>query len=373
MATFFDALCSSWLIAVPILIVIFLVICFTIFRIRFQNERLNSFFTIIFILVIPAIIFTFSYYAGSVYGFGYATNFKANLNNEKWLCFITEGTFKMHNRGRRSSDINCRINVINPKTGERIYRKVLGDYSEAIKLKGDTLLYKEGGSSFVLYDINKGAEIAHVSHWNLQDSFNEFSSGVDEIKYGKYSGTLEATAKNGKMYYIDPFLMKLYTENPKLDKAHYSNDDVRAETFDLKISKDNTVELNRKHDGVLFELVDENKKIIIADDLIEARIIGHSWELKRYLIESYETTEKDNFIISCFSYEGKLLWQLKQTALDANDFFTKDNTSGSSRYAGYTSTMDTHQVVAENFVFTIQGFVFSVDINSGKLNWKTRL
>ena len=62
-----------------------------------------------------------------------------------------------------------------------------------------------------------------------------------------------------------------------------------------------------------------------------------------------------------------------KNTLDATDFFTKDNTSGSSRYAGYTSTLDMHQNVAESFIFTIQGFVFSVGLNSGKLNWKTRL
>ena len=154
MQTFFDALCSSWLIAIPVMIVIFLAMCALLFKIKVGSGKLNSFLWVVSLLSIPGLFIVFCYVAGSVYGFGYASKFEANLNNSKHLCYITEGTFKMHTKGGYS-DKDCRLNVVDPQTGKRISRRVIGYFSAAISLKGDTLLYKAGGSSYTLYDVKE--------------------------------------------------------------------------------------------------------------------------------------------------------------------------------------------------------------------------
>ena len=163
--------------------------------------------------------------------------------------------------------------------------------------------------------------------------------------------------------------MKLQTEAPKKENDDADTSVYRFISDYLEIDRQHLFRMQSKKDGPLNQLTDKAENVV-ADNLLYASLIGNSVKLQRFLVKSYETTDKNNFIITCISYEGKQLWQIKQSSFKADDYFTRSNSTG--RYS-YTSTMDKHKMNGDSFIFTIQGFVFSVDLNSGKTNWSSRL
>jgi hypothetical protein len=168
--------------------------------------------------------------------------------------------------------------------------------------------------------------------------------------------------------------MQLTTNNTKKEYTPKKNQ-VNFDNYEMDLDEVRTVKLTGKNsDGKLVQLF-SNKGHLLNEALnfIYGTFLYNLPDTKQFLVLSYETTDKSNFIINCISSEDfTLKWQLKQNALDANDFFTKDNVTQTRRY-NYTATMEYPDVVGQSFVFAIQGFVFSVDLASGKLNWKTRL
>ncbi|MEO6304985.1 MAG: hypothetical protein ABIP51_17620 [Bacteroidia bacterium] len=363
-----DGIFSSWLLAlIPIIIFFAIIMTLVLATSSFKNEKLNSSYKIILVLSLPVTLMTVMQLNES-WGYGYADGFEDAVANKDWICFVTEGSFKMH-RKNSGTHIDQRLNVLDVKTGIRLHRDVIGYFNNIIKLKGDTLFYKSGGDCYHLYNVRAGKEIADLSYYALPEMFKEFSSGVEECTYDESEKWIKIITKAGLTYYLELFSMKFKTEEPDGTKKHPDNKERRVTSRDLEIDERKHFKLENKKEGPLYQLIDE-KENVIADNLLDASLMGNSQKLKRVIIRSYETTDKINFILSCFSYEGKLLWQVKQDSFNADDYFTKSNKTG--RYA-YTSTMDIHKMTGESFIFTIQGFVFSVDMNSGNLNWKARL
>jgi hypothetical protein len=368
MNTLFDALCSSWMISLPALAVIVLLMAKLLYTPFFKNEKSNSVFRVLVMILVPGSTVLFIYLAGSVYGFGYVDKFIANTNSNKWICLVSEGTFRMHMKGGGKT-VGNRLYLLDSKTGDKIYRTVIGDFSKVIRLQGDTLLYQSGHSAFVLYNVRKNMPVATLDAETLPVQLKEFSMGVEDCSYDKETRSIKASAKDGKIYYIDPFSMKAQATNPVPDKAGKK---LRFESQFIQLDSIHSISLkNKDSDDKLLQLVDKGGKAVTSEgDFLYAEFVANATKLNRFVVLSYETTDKSNFILTCISHDYKVLWKIKQSELGASDFFSKKMEAG--KYAN-NPTIDFPKVLDESLIFTIQGFVFSVDLNTGKVNWKTRL
>ena len=104
------------------------------------------------------------------------------------------------------------INVINYKTGEKIYRKGIGRFIKIIAIKGDKIIYQYDINSYVLYYIKNGSEIAFLGPQTLPKLFKELSIGLERCGISEKTYIITATAKDGKTYFIDPFMMKIFND-----------------------------------------------------------------------------------------------------------------------------------------------------------------
>jgi hypothetical protein len=362
-----DALCSSWMIYIPALAVVILLMAWLLMSNFFKTDRSNSVFRTAVMVLVPGCIVLFIYLSGTVYGLGYVNTFSGMLHSPKWICLTSEGTFGMHAKGGGRNLAN-RLYVVDPSDGHRVSRTVLGDFTKLIRLKGDTLFYKSGPNAFVLYDVSKCAIITTLNTETLPQQVRELSSGVESCDYDKEMQVIKATAKNGQTYYLDPYTLKTQTVAPVLpvvQKLHFDRDRIQLDSahyLNLKSKND---------DEKLFQLVDKSGKTVYGDTTwLYAEFLAHTANPNQFLILSYETTDKTNFIITGFSGDYKLLWKIKQSDLGASDFFTRKNETG---LHGYASSIDFPRTEGNSLLFTIAGFVFSADMTTGKINWKTRL
>ncbi|MFH1347954.1 MAG: hypothetical protein ABIH22_04615 [Candidatus Margulisiibacteriota bacterium] len=78
-------------------------------------------------------------------------------------------------------------------------------------------------------------------------------------------------------------------------------------------------------------------------------------KLKKAIILGYETTENKHFILTCINFSGKKQWQIRQEQVGTEAF----KLQYSAKYK-------------DNLILVIGGYVLSIDVKTGKINWKTR-
>ncbi|HXC03579.1 MAG TPA: hypothetical protein VNZ86_02435 [Bacteroidia bacterium] len=362
-----DAICSSWLISYSILGVLILIVAKLLWSSFFKNEKSNTRFRIVTLLVFPVLVILFIYLAGSVFGWGYVNSFKSNIHSDKWTCFAAEGTYGMHVKGGGRT-VSNRLYVLDPLTGKRIHKTVIGDFSKFLSLKGDTLLYQSGRGEYVLYDVSRNLSLANLNPETLPVQVKELSAGLESCEYDKDTRLLKAGAKNGQTYFIDPFTLKI--QQSPVPVVLTRNADVEAQRIRLD-SLHILCLKSKNNDDKLFQLCDKGGKLIGGDTtFLYAQFLGRSSKQKCFLVLSFETTDKSSFVITCFSYDCKPLWKIKQPDLGATDLFTQANSAASHDYG---ASLDFPYIQNESFLFTVHGFVCAADLHSGKLNWKTRL
>ena len=267
-----------------------------------------------------------------------------------------------------------RLHVLNANTGEQISRKFYKDIYDIGAIHGDTMLLYSYWH-FILVDIKTNNEIKTISKEYLQSKFTELSLGIESMNYSKRDFDVYAplvitiTSKTAKTYYYEPFSDKLLSEELTRtpasltyylkDKEIYSKDAKNNE--ERMVSLDYTKGSNKiKHLKFTDEALNNSSEITKLD-LLEPQIIALFFEQKTFVVVSYETTDKLNFILHAISLEGKEKWTIKQSELNLTDKYTID------------PKLDAAINYSHNLIFSCGGFVVSMDINTGKVNWKKRV
>jgi len=320
------------------------------------------------IYVICFILMMFPFVVGmwlkGIYGWGYAYNI-TELRTDDSHVYAVDSSISGGGRIGGSST-NIRMRALNKKTGEPLYRQVIGRllaYQMPYAVYERPMAVDEHRSIGVI-DLRSG-EIRKYDKESLTKSVPELSSGVSKWEYDDNEHWIKIVTKKGEIYYMDPFKNEFFAQPPQLriDASPMIYKEIRVSDVQSWILKGEQVKQIYTDDKQVLR----NKKEIhkLSDmPLTDQKFLLGAFAYKdaqRVVIRHYETTDKANFTLTCLDLTGKTLWTLEQKDVGASDFFSHDPEFGQSTAAD------------GNLIFSCGGFIISVNAETGKINWKSRI
>jgi outer membrane protein assembly factor BamB len=316
-----------------------------------------TFIKIIAVMLLPFLTWLFIGEINPSYlGYGYSTNgLDIIAHGDNALCvmdYITQSA------GKGGSIAIYRIQGLNMNTGIKEFRKLISHKCEAQGANNNLvwIKVKEGRNDYNLtgITINSGETIKTITKDYLTQHVPELNAGVYEFDYNPKTLLLDVTSKDGLKLAINP------ESNAKIDSV--AEKEVRR-NLDTHVITDNAgnriITLDRQ--GEREKLADKNGKTIPSDlFFLKSQFLQIDTIAQQVFIFSYQTLEKKNFLIRCVSLDGKLIWEASQENMKVGDFFESEPRFRDSFF------------YKENLIVGVDGFVFSLNKQTGQLNWVTR-
>lgn len=262
-----------------------------------------------------------------------------------------------------------RIHVVDPATGEKRLRFLIGEHADLINVHGDTVAV-ETYNDATLFSRTTGKELAHYSQETLPEYFPELSSGVNNLMWGNNGSTMAITANNGKSYDLLLDRGVLYAANTShtheeyvptgqlfIDEREVKIDNERWGTrilaLDGENGNQNLLYLTGRNDSIL------NDELTFLD----GRPVAVNTSDSTCVILHYETLEKKSFVLTCVSLDGKqVMWEIHQSAYNT-DYEFDDEDKPRTGYNDQT----------KGFCFGIASTVYCINVRNGKLLWQTEI
>jgi hypothetical protein len=261
---------------------------------------------------------------------------------------------------------NYRIHIVDKETGEKLNRTLLGEDVVWLDDRENLILFQEA-EKYILFDVEKLAIVREINNEYLMLNFSEFSKGVESITANK--NCLTILAKDGKSYVYDIYTNKINvpcsTENIisidrysfAYDKMYINENGYQYELFTFASKNPNDL---LQH----IESIPKNKddEIIVSQDaFISGSYIAVFGDKNIFLVMSFETTDKADFLITALNFHLETVWKLDYLTLNPDDFYSKN----------YSLTYDIIEC-GDNIIFGIGGFLYSVETKTGNIVWKNR-
>jgi hypothetical protein len=353
----------DWLVDYQFLTVLVLVTLLILFWFYMQKPRFEK-FRFKRLTTISAFILCGALWLILMFGsYGSTSDPKEIIISGNSLCFMDVHTSSY----KASTSENIRMYIVNPNTGEKQFRNNIGSEGDILAEQNGLIFYDDYDSYFVLDPVTN--KILKTYSWEtLASLYPQTAPGISKIVFengdnGPETMLLNVQSKNGNHFYIDPFsgriadsVFYVAARKPK----HFSNN-----TGAIKIKGDST---GTKQIMVFVAKkgTDASQLIISSDGnqvkdpeektFLFPRFLAAFHDEGVIVIQSYETTEKKNFILTGVSYNMKQLWQIKESQLQSGD----DELMGCTKYK-------------DNFIFNLGCHYYSINAKTGSVNWQSSL
>jgi hypothetical protein len=284
-----------------------------------------------------------------------ATDIKNILSNEKYTCVLD------YNERGESSESIYRVYIIDTQSGEKIDRKYIGKDAELIDLRINTLIYRNK-ETFYFMDLNSRKITKKISKKQLVEKYEELKIGIDEIKYEKeLNNYIYIKAKDAKIYYLNFYndiLLKEYKPNDIFPK-YLIKELYIAEVDENNIN--NTICSFNSTTTSELKFVNNYINNSTSDTLLLPFFLNYHNKKQTFIVVSYKTLDETEFILTAYNKNFKINWRLEQNQIFNKTFFTRSNNINKSF------------IVNNDLIFNIGNLLYSINIDTGKVNWKTLL
>lgn len=354
-------------------------------------------------IITTAITYVFISYINPNYTcVGYSTNsFKVIKQEENVLACMNEIGYT---GGKTMGHGIYRLQGLNLDDGKIIYRiscrrydHVLGCQNQIVWLKS---AYKELDVRGI--DIKNGETKLTVDEDYLKGKFHELQSGVYSCEYNTETQLFDIVSKEAIHLSLNLLTGKKEDANLKITvPARYnvaSNEitdvyqttkakmEVEHTRLHLDSIRDKQLQSNLtyaqldaeyeklpdnayKQEGFISLRGEERQKLfnqkgeVLNNELsfLMGGFVLYDSLTQNSFIISYKTLDKIEFTLSCVSITGKLLWKAGKSDLHVGDIFNKN--------PEYTMAFIYHKKA----IFVFEGFVLSLDKDTGSVNWLTRI
>jgi hypothetical protein len=271
-----------------------------------------------------------------------------------------------------SGDAYSRIHILDPETGTKKIRFLVGNDADLKGLHGDSLCVTRYDNA-AYFSIKDGHQFVEYNRETLPKLFPELSSGVDNFMWGDYRSVMEISALNGTNWNLYLKSGTIYsTDKKKNDNENHpyiGTNEISIHEREIRID-------DQPGDDVLLKLDGQNENqhklyimnkqdSILNPDLffLDGRPVVLDLKDSCFFILHYETLEKKKFLITCMSMDGKRkIWEMKQQDYNANFDCSEYSLPqvGSDEKSG-------------KLFFSIDKEIFAVNMKDGKLLWRTKL
>jgi len=297
--------------------------------------------------------------------FGFATKFNKICIGKTTICLFEE--YKRGSDG--PSETVCRLHIIDKKTGIKKDRIYIGNNSELIGMRGDSVCYKFN-KKIVIFNAAKLEEIYSLDEQDWKGILEDLSVGIESINSNQnrdaiVSPYIELHSKNGKTYWFEPFTKKINDTEPK---DIYLNEFSKSR-YELCIKKS----INENLCYLKTQSINGNlEKIVPYDDsklfskpqkqntYIEPLLIYIDTTKKFFLFSYYTTTDKNDYFIEGQDFAFNTIWKKSNYELNASDKYN-------------TAQINTWKYENEIIYFNNGGFILAINPQTSKTIWITRL
>ena len=262
-----------------------------------------------------------------------------------------------------------RVHIVDPKSGRKILRFTLGEEADIAGIHGDTLTVVKY-SEAISYSLADGHVYAVYSAETLPSLFSELESGVNHIMWGDSYRLMEITANNGKQYNLDLTKGHFYAASGNrepekkhaptgrlyVDESQIKRDDQRWGTPVLELKGENGNQYEEFITGANDSILNHSRAFLSGEFVAITADTN-------VIVLSYESLEHKSFLLTCLTLDGtKVLWEIHQSQYNAE-----------FEFSDYVKPQTGFSQKLNQLTFWIEGTVYCVEADSGKLLWKTEL
>ena len=218
-------------------------------------------------------------------------------------------------------DYIYRMHVIDPKTGNKKVRFLLGGTGHIVGVKGDSLVLSYN-NAVVFFSATTGKEQLEWTKETLPKIFQQLSSGINEMAVDRDRKEIKITSQDGNKWRLS------IVDNSLIPDVRNS-EDVYHPTNNIKLDKYGIFLDNKKYGLKLVGLCEkpdnEHQKYLCGhkdvtlnsqEIFLDGKIIAVSPKDSCFLVMHYETIAHLKFIFTCMSLDGrKKLWETRQSTL----------------------------------------------------------
>jgi len=263
-------------------------------------------------------------------------------------------------RGVRS----YRMHVIDPETGQKKLRFLLGGGGVIMSIKGDSLIF--GYSDAVIsFSATSGRIIREWTAKTLPGIFPELKSGVNDFSLEKERQEINLTSLDGNKWTLNFMTSVLvpYDGAEKEEKKTINKitlDKYGIYMYDGEHEK-RVAALHDKPDGERQQVLWGHNDVGLNDEVfLEGKIVALSLKDSCFIVQHYETIKMLKVIFTCMSLDGKRkIWEVRQSVLRPHEF--------NDESLKVNSCIDEQNGI---FFATMKDEIIALSIKDGKVMWR---
>ena len=301
-----------------------------------------------FVFIIPF----FSIIIGSQAGYGYLQhNHISSLRTYKNYLIIRDYFVGRYGRGDFS-----RIYWIDLAEGKVVFKEKFKKSS--FLSYSDQFIYFNTANGIYILDVNTGKTQERFSENDLESFLPKEYQKLDSYEFNPKDLTVNLIDKKGQSFEYS--LSDFYPETNAT--IAFEADFVQHKNIQYESNRDKSrnYQLKGKKRRVLVDdkgKTIEPEQVFIAGKFLGTFTMGIEDKEKISVIQSFETLDKDHYVISVLDEKGKLLWKFQE------------------KEAGiwWGNKVKFVFFYQDNLIFLIKDRLFSFQAQTGKLNWKKRI
>jgi len=355
-------------------------------RFRWQNEK-NEKRVAYTIFGLSFCLYMFFYMLKSDYGYGAALYFEKAIIHENLLLAMDEsGTITKGRRTGYRRNVNWRLHSIDLNTGEKVFRasydkspiRIIG-FSKTLfvietrKRKEDFML-NTLKADFIGYNRVSGKVEFKVNTEIIEQKHSHLTNSIKALSFDCDKGLFSIVTKQGINYFFNPITFSLMTsdeENSFVGETYHINNNEqmygREDNTNAEFLLESSTEKARDpgetaekidgfslSNGIRKQVLDSAGNVLNKSDIfIDGGLLESFKQDKILTLISYASTDHKLFFLTGMSYDGKLVWQIKET----EELGIHGKFSFSFKYN-------------KKLILLIGGSVLAVDIKTGVIDWK---
>jgi hypothetical protein len=268
-----------------------------------------------------------------------------------------------------SGDECMRVHVLDPATGEKKIRFLVGRSGEWIGVHGDTVAISRY-NDVAYFSVTNGKKFVVYSTATLPGLFPELASGINAMTWTSGHLQMEITGMDGKRWTLDTQSGKLSAVVENTVSRPYAPTNLM--TFrDKEIQIDNVpgqtqlLELDGEGGNQHQLYLKDTHDTIVnhAEMFLDGKFVGLAEKAGACLILSFESLTQDRYKLACMSLDGKRkLWEIRHRQFNPNYL--------------YPEWFHPHFAVDETMGLvwiSIDREILALQLRDGSLKWRVAL
>ncbi len=353
---------NAWMMTTFFIVFMFLCVGLA-FLSPFKNKIYNGVYKVMMYVIGGGVLFCLMFFNYH----GFAHNF-TRLGLGRTSLFLFE-VYEVGG-GEGPSETIWRLHIVDKKSGERKGRYYLGGSAEYFGVSGDSVCYREN-KDIIVFNGNTLEEVYRIKEEDLSQLHNDLSVGIDHITSNQTETNavkpiIQIACKNGKNYWLDPFLKTVYEKEP--ESVYLNEFSRKAYDLTVQISRAETryflrtqsVSGNRSYK---IEVASDNhffNKKETDDVYIDPFLMYLDTIKKVFVFGHYTTTDREDFFIEAQDNNFKTKWKKGSSDLNDGDSYNKAEVTAWKSEKGI-------------LYFNNGGFLIAIDPFTSDIIWTCRL